>query len=256
MMGKGREYPGPWGMFALSLVCHLAIFSLIVWFNGSSAFHPAEEPVSYVDMVTLPVASPQAGTPSPAAEKPQKAPSAPAPAAPRPPSAAMALPAPKPAAKLPPPKKGKTEKAPAPVEDSREFSERLEKIERQAEEKRQAEVLARLKKGSGGKAVGMPGAKGTQAGSDYSAYIQSRLKDAFRDVIASQTSAPQALVRITIGPDGRISNYRVEKKSGDPIFDEAVSRAVALAGRYFKPPPGGVPFERVFRFKPEGVGVP
>jgi colicin import membrane protein len=116
--------------------------------------------------------------------------------------------------------------------------------------------MAHLKKGGGSKAVGMPGAKGTQAGSDYSAYIQSRLKDAFRDVIASQTGAPQTLVRITIGTDGRITGYRVEKKSGDPVFDDAVSRAVTLAGRYFKPPPGGVPFERVFRFKPEGVGLP
>jgi colicin import membrane protein len=194
--------------------------------------------------VTLPVASPQAGTPAPAAPAPVQ-PTAPA----------MALPAAKPKAKPLPPVKGKAEKAPAPVEDSREFSERMEKIERQAEEKRQAEVLARLKKG-GSKAVGMPGATGTQAGSDYSAYIQSRLKDAFKQVIAAQTSAPQVLVRLTIGADGRIANYRVEKKSGDAVFDEAVYRAVTLAGRNFKPPPGGVPFERVFRFKPEGVALP
>jgi colicin import membrane protein len=82
------------------------------------------------------------------------------------------------------------------------------------------------------------------------------LKDAFKDVIASQTSSPQVLVRITIGVDGRITGYRVEKKSGDPVFDESVARAVTMAGRNFKPPPNGVPFERVFRFKPEGVGLP
>ena len=239
-------------MFALSFVCHLAVFSLIIWSNAALVFQPAEEPVTYVDMVTLPVASPQAGTPAPAEEKAQSAPALPAPVSPAAP--AMALPASKPTAKLSPTAKKKAEKTPAPVEDGREFNERLEKIERMAEDKRQAEVLARLKKG-GGK-VGMPGAKGTQAGSDYSAYIQSRLKDAFRDVIASQSSAPQTLVRITIGADGRISNYRVERKSGDPVFDDAVSRAVTLAGRYFKPPPGGVPFERVYRFKPEGVGLP
>jgi len=253
-----RRYPGPGGMFALSLLCHLAVASLIIWLNADAVFHPAEEPVTYVDVVTLPVASPQAGTPAPAQEKPQPA------AAPLPPPApaAMALPVPKPKpkAKLPPPVPGKAEKGPAPVEDGREFNQRLEKLERQAEENRQAEVLARLKKGGakgGAKgAVGMPGARGTQAGSDYASYIQSRLKDAFKDVIASQTSAPQVLVRISIGPDGRITNYRVEKKSGDPVFDDAVSRAVTLAGRYFKPPPGGAPFERVFRFKPEGVGLP
>jgi colicin import membrane protein len=253
MIATGRRYPGPGGMFTLSLVCHLAIFSLIIWANADSVFKPAEEPVTYVDMVTLPVASPQAGTPVAAQEKLPQPAAAPAP--PPAPAATMALPAPKSKPKLAPPVKGKTEKQAPPVEDGREFKERLEKLERQAEDKRQAEVLARLRKG-GGKAVGMPGATGTQAGSDYSSYIQSRLKDAFKDVIASQTAAPQVLVRITIGTDGRISGYRVEKKSGDPIFDDAVSRAVTLAGRSFKPPPGGVPFERVFRFKPEGVGVP
>ena len=249
------SYPGPGGMFALSFVCHLVIFSLIIWSNAALVFHPAEEPVTYVDMVTLPVASPQAGTPAPAEEKIQGPPAAATPV--RPPAATMALPAAKPKAKPQVTAKGKTLKPqPAPVEDRREFDERMAKIERQAEDKRLADVMAHLKKGGGSKAVGMPGAKGTQAGSDYSAYIQSRLKDAFRDVIASQTGAPQTLVRITIGSDGRITGYRVEKKSGDPVFDDAVSRAVTLAGRYFKPPPGGVPFERVFRFKPEGVGLP
>jgi len=239
-------------MFALSLIVHLAILSLIIWSHAALDLHPSEEPVTYVDMVTLPVASPQAGTPAPAQEK---LPAPAAPAAVHPPAAAMTLPKALPKAKLPPPGKGKPVAPAAPVESAREFNERLEKLERRAEDKRLADALARLKKG-GGKAVGMPGAKGTQAGSDYSAYIQSRLKDAFRDVIASQTSSPQTLVRITIGPDGRIANYRVEKKSGDPVFDDAVSRAVTLAGRYFKPPPGGLPFERVFRFKPEGVGLP
>jgi colicin import membrane protein len=253
MTVKGRRYPGPGGMFTLSLVCHLVIFSFILWFNAPLVFRLAEEPVTYVDMVNLPVASPQAGNPAPAEEKIQQAPAAPV--AVQPPSAAMTLPA-KPKANPPTPSKAKTEKRPAPVEDDREFSERIEKIERQAEEKRQAEVLARLRKGGTRAPVGMPGAKGTQAGSDYSSFIQSRLKDAFKDVIAYQSGTPQTLVRITIGTDGRITNYRVEKKSGDPVFDDAVSRAVTLASRNFKPPPGGVPFERVFRFKPEGVGIP
>jgi len=236
-------------MFTLSFICHLGIFSLIIWFNQASVLRPSEEQVTYVDMVTLPVASPQAGTPAPAAET-----SAP-PAAPvTPPAAAMVVPQAKPKVKLPAPAKGKSA---TPAAEEKALDERLAKLERQAEERRQADVLARLRKGSGAnKTVGMPGAKGTQAGSDYGAYLQSRLKDAFRDVIAAQTGAPQTLVRITVGTDGRISNYRVEKKSGDPVFDEAVSRAVTLAGRNFKPPPGGVPFERVFRFKPEGVGLP
>jgi colicin import membrane protein len=239
-------------MFALSFVCHLAVFSLIIWSNAALVFQPAEEPVTYVDMVTLPVASPQAGTPAPAEEKAQSAPAAPAQVPP--PAPAMALPAAKPTAKLTPPAKKKAEKTPAPVEDGREFNERLEKIERMAEDKRQAEVLARLKKG-GGK-VGMPGAKGTQAGSDYTAYIQSRLKDALKVVIQNQAKSPLVLVRITIGPDGRMINYRVEKKSGDPLFDDAVIRAINLAGQFFKPPPGGGTYEHGFSFTPKEVASP
>ena len=236
-------------MFTLSFVCHLAIFSLIFWFNAPSVFHPAEEPVTYVDMVTLPVASPQAGTPAPAEEK---LPPAPAPAPVKPPAAVMALPAAKPKAKLPTPTKGKAEKAPVPAEDGREFRERLEKIERQAEEKRQAEVLARLKKG-GARAVGMPGAKGTQAGVDYSAYIQSRVQDAINKVAAPQPKSPTVIATITIGPDGGIIDYHREISSGDPLFDDAVDRAVTIAGKSFKPPPNGRQFSGKFRFKPEGV---
>lgn len=130
----------------------------------------------------------------------------------------------------------------------------MAKLQQQSEDKRLAEVLDRLHKRSG-KVAGTPSAKGAQMGSDYSSYIQSRLKDAFREVIASGTKAPQVLVRIVIGSDGKVAGYHVEKYSGDPAFDEAVSRAVTLAGRSFKPPPNGLPFERVFRFKPEGIGV-
>jgi colicin import membrane protein len=238
-------------MFAISFLCHLAIFSFIIWSQSSRVFTPEQAVVTYVDMVTLPVASPQSGSPAPAEVRAQKAP-APAPAPVRPP-AAMALPAAKPKAKPLPAPKGKAEK-PAPVEDAREFSERMEKIERQAEEKRQAEVLARLRKG-GGKAVGMPGAKGTQAGSDYSSYIQSRVQDAIDKVAVSQTNSPMVIATISIGPDGQITDYHVDKTSGDPLFDEAVKRAVTLAGKSLVPPPGGAQFKGKFRFRQKGAGV-
>jgi len=262
MIPHTRNNQGTWEMFTLSLACHLVVFAFILW-AASPRFHSAAEPVTYVDMVSPPVASPQVGNPVPAKSQAVKGPAVPAPVQPRvrtplrnplrTPVEARASravsnkPNAVPAAK---PNAGK----PEPVEDGREFAERMAKLQQQSEDKRLAEVLDRLHKRSG-KVAGMPGAKGTQTGSDYSSYIQSRLKDAFREVIASGTKAPQVLVRIAIGPDGRVADYHVEKYSGDPVFDEAVSRAVTLAGRSFKPPPGGVPFERVFRFKPEGVGV-
>jgi len=251
MINQPRRYPGPGGMFAISFVCHLVVFSLIVWLNEPGEFRPSEEPVTYVDLAALPVAAPQAGTPAPAAPAPAP-PAAPEPAPPQ----SLALPAAKPKVKTPAPVKANDKRAPEkPQAEEDEFSKRLEKLKNQAEERRQADVIARLKTG-GAKTVGMPGAKGNQAGSDYGAYLQSRLKDAFKEVIAFQSGTPQALVRIKVGPDGHITDYRVEKRSGDPVFDDAVSRAVTLAGRSFRPPPNGQPFERVFRFKPEGVGLP
>ena len=257
MIRRSRSrYPGPEGMFALSFLFHLAVFLIIAKSQLLPEFHPDEAPVTYVDMVTLPVASPQSGSPAPAAE-----------AAPTPPTAAppatMTLPQsktpPKPQAKPqakaqePSASGAKPAKPAAAPDDGREFSERMARLERLAEERRQGEVLERLKN-KGGR-VGMPGANGTEAGSDYSSYLQSRLKDAFSQVVASQTKSPQVIASITVGPDGRIAEYRVEKNSGDPLFDDAVARAVTIAGRSLQPPPGGAQFKRVFRFRPEGVGV-
>lgn len=239
-------------MFAASFLLHLAVFFLIMWGQLLPAFRPDETPVTYVDMVTLPVAAPQSGAPAPAEKS---APAAPAPPSAPPAPAAMTLPQKKPAAKSKAPEQAapreNVEKQAA--DEGREFSERMAKLERQAEERRQADVLERLK--NRGSRVGMPGAKGTEAGSDYSSYLQSRLKDAFSQVVVAQSKSPQVIASITVGSDGRIAEFRVEKQSGDPLFDDAVARAVTIAGKSLLPPPGGGQFKRVFRFRPEGVGV-
>lgn len=249
-----RRYPGPQGMFALSFVCHLVVFLIIAKWQFYPEFHPDDTPVTYVDMVTLPVASPQAGTPAPPAEQEGAPPPPAAPAAP-----AMVQPAKpakpaKPAAKAPAAEPtGKSGPA-NPAAQAQEFNERLAKLERVAQEKRQAEVMERLRK-KGSQQTGMPGAKGTEAGSDYPSYLQSRLKDALKEVMVSQTKSPQVIATITVSGDGRIAEYHVEKGSGDPLFDDAVHRAVTLAGKALVPPPGGAPFKRMFRFRPEGVGI-
>ena len=243
-------------MFALSFVCHLVAFLIIAMWQSSAEFHPDETPVTYVDMVTLPVASPQSGTPAPAAEEEaQTAAPAPPPAAPQPPAPAMTQPV-KPSPKGPAQAQGKVE-PPDPAAEAHAFNERMAKLEQAAQERRQAEVLERLrKKGKQtGKQTGMPGGKGNEAGSDYPSYLQSRLKDALSEVMVSQTKAPQVIATITVAPNGRIAEYHVEKGSGDPLFDDAVHRAVTLAGKSLVPPPGGAQFKRMFRFRPEGVGI-
>jgi colicin import membrane protein len=230
-------------MLFVSFFCHLALFFLIIWLQVFPGMHQDETPVAYVDLVTLPVASPQSG--SPMAEPAPQPPAAVAAPSPPPP---VSLPSAKPQAKAP---KAKIQKPAA--QDTRQFDERLAKLARQNEDKRQAEVLDKLRKKG---RTGMPGAAGTEAGVDYASYLQSRLKDAFsREAVTSQVSSPMVIATITVGPDGRIADYHVENRSGDPLFDDAVARAVTIAGNSLRPPPGGGQFKRRFRFRPEGVGV-
>jgi len=233
-------------MFALSFGCHLALISLILWYQAFLVSHQVEEPVAYVDLAAFPVAFPHSGTPAPAVVNTQEPPATPEPVSPL--AALVTLPVAKPSVSPLSAARGKADK-PAPIEDGREIDERLEVA------KRQAEVLDKLRLGRG-KAAVTPGIRGTESGSSYSAYIQARLREVFKREFTSQTESPQVLARITIGPGGQIIGYRMEKGSGDPLFDAAVMRAVTIAGWTFRPPPNGVPFKRVYRFKPEGVSLP
>lgn len=255
-----NRYPGPGGMFAVSFAIHLVIFLVIIEGNLLPAPHQEEQQVTYVDIATLPVAAPQSGTPAPSTESApaSEASAPPAPAPPPPPpaprQAEMALPAPKPKAKAatkPTQKRDKETTQPA-SEDAKEFDERMAKLERQAEDKQLSNALARLKAKRG--RTGMPGATGTQAGSDYASYVKSRLRDALRDRMNLQSKSPVVIATITIGSDGRL-DYRPQKSSGDPLFDEAVAQAVTLAGKSIKPPPGGGQFKSTVTFKPDSVGV-
>lgn len=250
-----RRYPGPGGMFAVSFAIHVVIFILIAKFPLLTQFHQEEAPVTYVDLLALPVASPQSGTPAPSKES---VPAPPAPAAPAPKQPEMTAPAAKAKPKAPTPRTQAAKPAPTKAESQAEEAEALRKALGKAENTREAqaleEAMGRMAKGGG--RTGMPGAKGTEAGSSYGSYVQSRLKDAFASVMASQSKAPELIATITVGADGRIADYRVDKSSGDPIFDDAVARAVAIVKRNpLPPPPKGRQFRGVFRFKPEGVGV-
>jgi colicin import membrane protein len=129
----------------------------------------------------------------------------------------------------------------------------MAKLAGKAEEQRQSAALESLRqKVIGGKA-GMPSASGTQAGSDYTAYLHSRLKDAFRETISFQSKAPFVVVRLTIDADGRIVRTRIERSSGDKMFENAVQRAITLAEQRIVPPPGRITYEGSFVFKPQGV---
>ena len=238
-----------------AMVCWSVIAHLIVWFfflNFRFPSHFAEAPVYYVDVINLPVAHPQAGAPGEAQTSPAAQPAPPPPATPK--QEEMHLPAKpaKPSAKPTPAPVAKKNEA---AESSREFEDRLAKIEQAAGARHESAALDALRKRAAGKTTaGMPGATGTEAGSDYVSYIQSRLTDAFRSTIAFQSKNPQVAVRITIGRNGRIVRMRTEQSTGDKVFEDAVARAIAKAEQSFPPPPNREEFEYGFVFRPQGVG--
>jgi colicin import membrane protein len=236
--------------FIVSAVIHLTVFLLVAW--GAGRMTPLKiQDTYYVDIVNLPVAAPQAGSPS------QKGSDVlPAPTPPKTPVVPMAVP--KPTAKSQP---GKPQKAPVKskvsnAESSDEFAERMAKL-KQADEAKQADAaIARMqekirKQGAG--RAGMPAANGKEAGSDYLAYLQSRLKDAFHETISFTSKNPEMTVRLFIDTNGKLSRKKTERSSGDRAFEISVLRAIDAASEKFTPPPGRKMYEGVFVFKREGI---
>jgi colicin import membrane protein len=248
-----RKEPGPGGTLVLSFLLHLVIFVIFTQLDLISAISTDKSPVYYVDVVNLPVADPQAGTPSGAgaAVVPEPKPAAPTP----PPPGEMQMPSTK---RQPAPSTAQPAQPSAPSDSTREFEERLAKLERDAEARHQATALeaARRRAADAGKGpVGMPGATGTEAGSDYASYIRSRLEDAFRMEDTFRPDRNKVVeIRLTIDRTGKIIARRFERSSNDIMFNNAVDRAISRAEREFKPPPGGRAFEHGFVFRPQGVG--
>ena len=234
-----------------SVAVHVVCFLLLIWWTKLFPFQMTPQETYYVDVINLPVADPRAGSPT------QKGDDAQAPTPPPVLPKEMALPTPtqnsratKPSSALKVP-----EKAATPA-DSDDFAERLSKLTGKAESQQQEEALERLRRkvattGSG--RAGMPDASGSEAGSDYAAYIQSRLKDAFRETISYTSKQPHVLIRLVISADGKIISKKIEQSSGDRSFELAVLRAIDIASAKFPPPPDRRVFEGVFAFRPQGI---
>ena len=248
-----RREAGPWLALFFSIAIHLALGLILQKTHLTSATF-REEPVYYVDVVNLPVANPQMGSPTVDAGTPP--PPEPAPRQPE-----MAQPqkkaeqAPK-SAKTAKPEP--TARKPVAEESGKEFEERLAKLERKAEASYQesaVDALRRKMAGSGksAPALGMPKGSGSAAGSDYAQYIQSRLRDAFEQTNTSNNNQLEVTVRLAIGKDGRITRQKVEKGSSDRLFETGVFSAIARAEKSFRPPPDGREVEYLFIFRPQGV---
>jgi colicin import membrane protein len=229
-----------------SLLAHLAFFAAFSYLDFFRSAQTSTAPVYYVDMVNLPVANPRAGSPAkhgsdanPAAPEPQSKMVSPA-------APPQKLPAPTPDRKTPEPR----------AESEKEFRDRFAHLEKKVAGQNTESAIDKLreKMAAGSGKTGMPGGTGTEAGSDYGSYIQSRLRDAFEKTISSSGRNPMAIVRLTIDRAGKVIGYRIERSSGDKVFEDSVARAVYLAEENFPPPPGRKEFQQGFIFKPEGVG--
>jgi colicin import membrane protein len=223
----------------------------ITFIASFQTIRPNATPVYYVDLVNLPVANPRAGSPSARGEA--AATPAPAPAS-APAREKMSAPSVVPR-KLPAPTPKKTNQT-SPPETEKEFQKRLSRLERTVEGRQTDAAIDALRKkvGQGSGRSGMPGGTGTEAGSDYGSYIQSRLRDAFALTISFRERNPVVVLRLTIDRSGKVIGYHIDRSSGDKVFEDSVKRAVDRASENFPPPPGRGEFQQGFIFKPEGVG--
>jgi colicin import membrane protein len=244
--------------FIISTVIHLAVFLLLLWWGRLFPPTMAVKETYYVDVVNLPVANPRAGSPT------RKGNDAEAP----PP-----LPAPEPPLSMPPPPQpnatgrtattGKAEKTEKTEKTEKRdtssdaaFVERMAKLENKAASQQEEATLEQLRKklkATGSGRAGMPAGGGSESGSDYTAYVQSRLKDAFYQTITFTSKNPEVAVRLYIDADGKVIRKKIEKTTGDPTFELAVLRAVEKAGDKLVPPPNHKVFEGAFIFKPQGI---
>jgi colicin import membrane protein len=250
MIRQPKKDVGLGSSIACSLLLHAALLAGLTLFTSFLQVNPTVAPVYYVDILNLPTANPRAG--SPGASGKDSAPPAPAPT-PAQEREEMRLPPKKLSA---PTTKQAPEKKPT-AETEKEFRERLARLENKVEGQHATAAIEALRRkaAAGSGRAGMPTGTGTEAGSDYGSYIQSRLKDAFALTIASSSRNPMVVARLTIDRHGKVIGLRIERSSGDKVFEESVERAVDRASANFPPPPGSKEFQQGFIFKPEGVGI-
>lgn len=236
----------------VSVVLHCVVYGLFAWLHFFPSATFTEAPVYYVDVVNLPVESPQQGSPATTGNEQVVSP----PPAPSPPTPEMKLPA-KDSGRAKPAAVTAKPAPPATDEGAKDFEERMARLERVSDERHKAAALDAIRNRAthGGKApAGIPGGNGHEAGSDYASYIRSRLVDAFKTTIAYQDKSPRMAVVLTIDRTGRIVRRRTESSTGDRLFEDSVSRAIVKAEKEFRPPPGGGTFEYGFVFTTQGVG--
>lgn len=205
--------------YLVSLVLHaLLLFGMTGGWLKSSP-RPDQAPVYYVDLVHKPVLDPQAGRPEPRAAQPVP----PAPVA-------APTPAPPPPKTTAPVKPTAAAKVPAKPADSH-VSDALQKLR---DEQALQQRLAALRQSQAvpmDVPVGLPDAKGSEAGVTTLVYVQATIQQnwALSPYLLgdpAKMARIEAWVRLSYNRSGRLERFSFEKESGDPQFDESIKRAL------------------------------
>ena len=240
----------PGWMLVLSLIIHLLLLFIC---TNVALFRPKlhEATPYYVDLVTLPSPEPYPATqgsthsPQPATTAPQIVNQSAKPV--------MNLPVKSVVKPLQPPAASTATEEPS-EQEARNFAERLKKLEHNSEARHEAAALESLKrKAALASQAGSPSGTGIKSGSDYGAYIQSRLRDALATTIVYRTRQPETAIHLYIDRRGKLIRTEMISPSKDKLFNDSVIRAIEKAKTDFPPPPKGAGFDKLFVFSPQEV---
>ncbi|MFO7983206.1 MAG: TonB C-terminal domain-containing protein [Desulfuromonadales bacterium] len=251
-------------LLLVSLGLHLVVVAFS-FFDILPHSQPPQQQTYYVDLVNMPVKSPQAGRPDAAPEEkkapePEPAPEKPAVQKSEPASETVVRkkePVKKEPAKKEPAEPDKPEPEPAVAEkpepkpepkpdrykETRSAIEKMkQKREREAEIEAMKKEIASLsdtrRSDSVRGDVGMPEGTGTEAGPSYEAYLHDYLKENWS---LSQYQASsldlEAKIELTYDAEGNLLDYRFKKESADSAFNDSLKKAIHKANPLdFKPP--------------------
>jgi hypothetical protein len=226
--------------YLVSLLLHgLLLFGLT---GGRLASPPRldKSPVYQVDLVHKPVLNPQAGRP-----EPRTAPSPPVTTAP-------------PAEKVPvraatPTKPSPAAKTPA-RSDERHVSEALQRLRDEQALRERVNALRRGQAVPAATPVGLPNARGNEAGVSPLLYIQAFIQQnwALSPYLLSDPRkmvAVSATVQLVYSKSGRLESFRFEAASGDTQFDESIKRALVKSRQLPQPLPERMEISVTFNLK-------
>jgi len=255
VLDSGQETHKVFGMFAASVLCHLAFFGVMVFMPASStSSHRLAPRAISVDLVSLP-----AGEPTPAPPVPDTKP-APVVKQETPPPEAVPIPTPKPA---PVPVVSKP-KAPKVVKSLKKKTLKKDKLKKTVVQKptppaakpRQSKVSKaiesmRSKVATQEKTRATSGSGTPTGGGSGGAAVLSRIQNykieaaiavsqswAFSQQLAAANEQLETLISFRILPNGDITDIEIVQSSGNRYLDESAYRAVKKASPVAPHPEG------------------